>query len=118
MVRFGDVEVYHTGRYDRRNDPTIHLIDYRTLWASCPRDEWVHAFVHTLEEMPRSWYVAAELCRTITTWEELLVCFVQTSSFQDANLEVCNALHTIRDIVLKVTPIAYPVDPDANCSIQ
>ena len=39
-------------------------------------------------------------------------------SFQDANPEVCNALHIIRDIVLKVIPVAYPVDPPANFSIQ
>ena len=82
------------------------------------RDEWVRAFVHTLEEMPRSWYVATELRRTITTWEELSVYFVQTFSFQDANPEVCNTLQIIHDIVLKVIPIAYLVDPHANCSIQ
>ena len=82
------------------------------------RDEWVRAFVHTLEEMPRSWYVATELRRTITTWEELSVFFVQMFSFQDANPEVCNALQIICDIVLKVIPVAYPVDPHANCSIQ
>ena len=27
MVRFGDLEVYHAGRYDRQNDPTSHLIE-------------------------------------------------------------------------------------------
>ena len=68
--------------------------------------------------MPRSWYVVVELHRTITTWEELSVFFVQTFSFQDENPEVCNALHIIRDVVLKFIPVAYPVDPHANCSIQ
>ena len=83
-----------------------------------PKDEWVHAFVHTLEEMPRSQYVATKLCRTITAWEDLSVFFVQTFSFQDTNPEVCNTLHIIYDIVLKVIPVAYPVDPHAHCSIQ
>ena len=68
--------------------------------------------------MARSWYVAVDLRRTITTWEEFFVCFVQTFSFQDINPEVCNALQIIRDIILKVTPIAYPVDPHVHCSIQ
>ena len=68
--------------------------------------------------MRRSWYVAAELRITITTWEELSVCFVQTFSFQDANPEVCNALHIIHNVVLKVIPVAYPIDPHAHCSIQ
>ena len=118
MVRFGDREIYHAGRYDGQNYLAHHLIECQTLWTSRPRDEWVHAFVHTLEEMPRSWYVAAELRITITTWEELLVCFVQKFSFQDANPEVCNALHIICNLVLKVIPVAYPIDPHAHCSIQ
>ena len=62
--------------------------------------------------------MAAELHRTITTCNELSACFVQMFSFQDANPEVCNALHLIRDIVLKFIPVAYPIDPHANCSIQ
>ena len=118
MVRFGYSEAYHTGIYDGENDPTEHLTKCQTLWASRPRDEWVHAFVHTLEEMPRSWYVAVELHRTITTWEELFVCFGPTFSFQDINPKVCNSLQIICDVVLKVTPVTYPVDPHAHCSIQ
>ena len=118
MVCFGNLEVYHAGRYDGWNDTTSHLNKCHTLWASRPRDEWVHDFVHTLEEMPRSWYVATELHRTITTWEELSVFFAQTFSFQDANTEVCNALHIIHDVVLKVIPVTYPDDPHVHCSIQ
>ena len=75
MVHFGDLEVYHVGRYDGKNDPTSHLIECYNLWALQPKHEWVHAFVYTLEEMPRSWYVAAELRRTIIAWEELSICF-------------------------------------------
>ena len=104
--------------YDGRNDPAHHLIECQTLWTSRPRDEWVHTFVHTLEEMPRSWYVAGELRRTITTWDELSACFVQTFSFHDSKPKVCNALHIIRDVVLKVIPVVYHVDPHAHCSIQ
>ena len=94
------------------------MIECQTLWTSQPRDEWVHTFVHTLEEMPQSWYVAAELRRTITTWEEMSFCFVQTFSFQDANPKVCNYLHIIHDVVRKFIPVAYLVDPNAHCSIQ
>ena len=92
MVHFGDSEIYHIGKYDGQSDPTSHLMECQALWASRPKDEWVHAFFHTLDEMPRSWYVAVVLRRTITTWEELSVCFAYTFSFQDANLEVHNAL--------------------------
>ena len=118
MVHFGDIEVYHARRYHGRNGPTHHLIECQLIWTSRPRDEWVHAFVHTLEEMPWSWYVAAKLRRTIITSEELSVFFVKTFSFQDANPKVYNALHIICDIVLKFIPISYPIDLHENCSIQ
>ena len=39
-------------------------------------------------------------------------------SFKDVNPEVCNALQIICDIVIKVTPVAYPDDLHAHCSIQ
>ena len=100
-------------RYDGKNYPTNHLTECQTLWAAQPRDEWIHAFIHTLNEMPRSWYISAELRREITTWEELTVFFAHTFGFADANVEVNNALQIIRDVILKVVPVAYPVDPHA-----
>ena len=68
--------------------------------------------------MLRSWYVAVELHRTITTWEELSIFFVQTFSFQYANPEVHNALQIICDVVLKVIPVTYLVDPHVHYSMQ
>ena len=62
--------------------------------------------------------MATELHRTITTWEEFSICFIQTFSLRDANPEVCNALHIIHDVVLKFILVAYPIDPHANCAIQ
>ena len=94
-IRFGNTEVYHTGNYDGQNDPINHLMEFQTLWESRPKDEWVHAFIHTLDEMPRSWYVSAKLCREITTWEEMIVFFAHTFSFADANLDVNNAFQII-----------------------
>ena len=80
--------------------------------------EWVHAFVHTLDEILRSWYVSAELRREITTWEELTVFFSHTFCFADTILDVHNPLQLIRDVVLKVVPVTYPVDPHAHCHMQ
>ena len=118
MVCFGDSEVYHTGRYDGQIDPATHLIECQTLWALQPRDEWAHTFIHTLKEMPRSWYVMTKFLRTISTWEELSVYFIQTFSFHDSKPEVCNDLQIIHDVVLKVIHVSYPVHPHAHCSIQ
>ena len=118
LVCFSDSETYPAGRYDGRTNPTSHLLECQALWASRPKDEWVHAFLHTLDGMPRSWYVVAELCRTITTWEEFSILFAQTLSFQDANPEVHNALQIIYNVVLKFVLVAYRVDPHAHCSMQ
>ena len=112
-VRFGKIEVYHTRKYDGWNDPSRHLAECQTLWESRPKDEWVHAFIHTLDEMPRSWYISVELRREITAWEELTVCFAHTFSFVDANPNVNNALQIIWSVVLKAVSGAYPVDPHA-----
>ena len=59
-----------------------------------------------------------ELRRDITTWEELTIFFVHTFSFTDANSDINNALQIIRDVVLKVVPVAYPVDPHGQCHMQ
>ena len=58
------------------------------------------------------------MCRTITTWEELSIFFVHTFSFWEANPEVHNALQLIHDVVLKVVPAAYPIDPHAQFHMQ
>ena len=68
--------------------------------------------------MPRSWYLAVELRRTITIWEELSILFAQNFSFRDANPEVHHALQLICEVVLKVVPPAYPVDPHVHCHMQ
>ena len=36
----------------------------------------------------------------------------------DANLDVHHALQLIYDVVLKVVPVPYPVDPHAQCQMQ
>ena len=94
-VRFGNTEVYHAEKYDEWNHPSGHLTECQALWASRPKDEWVHAFIHTLDEIPRSQYVSVELRREITTWEELTVFFAHTFSFTDGNHDVNNALQII-----------------------
>ena len=67
-IHFCTWEVYHTRKYDGKNDPNIHLEEFQTLGVAQPKDEWVHAFINTLDEMSRSWYVSAELRTEITTY--------------------------------------------------
>ena len=89
-----------------------------TLYGNRDRNECVHAFVHTLDEMSRSWYVSTKLRREITMWEELTCFFANTFSFKDSNPDVHNALHIIHDKVLKIVRVAYPVDPHVHCHNQ
>ena len=44
--------------------------------------------------------------------------FAQNFSFRDANLEFHNAIQLIHEVVLKVVPTAYPVDPHAQFHMQ
>ena len=81
------------------------------MWVSPPKNEWVHAFVHTLDEMSRKWYVSVELRREITTWEELSICFSHTFIFADVDPVIHSALQHIHDVVLELVPVIYPVDP-------
>ena len=117
-VHFGNAKEYHVGRDNGRNNHGDHLIECQTLWELQPKDEWVHAFFHILDEIPRSWYVSAELRREITTWEELTSCFTHTFSFPDTNAARHGSLQHIHDVVLKAFLDAYPVDLHERCSIQ
>ena len=117
-VHFGDSEVYHAKRYERRNSIGDPLIECQTLWESRTKDEWFHAFVHTLDRMLRSWYILAKLHREFTTWEHLIVFFTHSFIFADANLDVHNVLQLIRNVVLKVVSISYRVDPHVHCGMQ
>ena len=56
--------------------------------------------------------------REITTWDELTVFFTHTFGFTDKNIDVHNELQLLRNVVLKVLLVAYPVDLHAHCQIQ
>ena len=68
--------------------------------------------------MPRYWYISAELCREINTWEELTVSFAHKFDFVDVNTKVNNVLQIIWDVFLKFFLVAYPGDPHAHCLMQ
>ena len=59
----------------------------------------------------RQWYVSTELCRGITTWEELSISFSHTFSFEDVDPIIHSVLQHIRGVALKVVLVSYPVDP-------
>ena len=60
-VQFGEDECYKENKYDGINNPSDHLVTCQTVWKMRPKEEWVHMFIHTLDETPWSRYVSIEL---------------------------------------------------------
>ena len=58
---FVEDEYYQGNKYDGINDTNSHLMTFQTTWELRQKEEWVHAFIHTLDEIPWIWYVSAEL---------------------------------------------------------
>ena len=50
-VHFAEAENYQFEKYDGIKDPNDHLIACCTMWFSRLKDDWVHDFVQTLDEM-------------------------------------------------------------------
>ena len=48
----------------------------------------------------------------------MIVLFNHTFNFADANPDVHNSLQLIRNVVMEVVSVAYPVDPHVYCQMQ
>jgi len=56
-VRFGVVIESFTEHYSELNDPREHILTYGYRWNEVPKDVWTHMFIHTLDQIPRNWYI-------------------------------------------------------------
>ena len=110
-VRSGEDEYYQRKKYDGRNNPSDHLVTCQATWKLRPKEEWVHAFIHTLNETPWISYVSVEMQREITTWEELTTSFNNNFSFIDESQFIHSALQKIRDKVLEIVPTGLSTEP-------
>jgi hypothetical protein len=66
-------------------------------WSSIPKQEWTHLFVHTLDTIPKNWYIELEVCRGTTDWEELTQNFKVTFSFEDDAPLIDSTLQVIKN---------------------
>jgi len=57
MVRFGAVMESFPKYYDGLTNPREHILTCKYRWNEVPRDVWTHMFIHTLDVIPRRWYV-------------------------------------------------------------
>ena len=59
--RFWEDEYYQGKKYDGINNPSDHLVTCQTTWKLMSKEEWVHAFIHRLDEIQHKWYVSIEI---------------------------------------------------------
>jgi hypothetical protein len=85
------MEVYRV-EFSYRACYTVHC-----TWRSIPKKEWTHLFIHTLDTIPKNWYLELEVHRETTDWEELTHNFKVTFSFEDDAPSVDTTLQVIKD---------------------
>lgn len=56
-VKFGKVVESIAEPYSGLNDPREHILTCGYVWNELPREVWTHMFVHTLDTIPRNWYI-------------------------------------------------------------
>jgi hypothetical protein len=56
--------------YKGTEDPHEHILFCKRHWVAkhIPLIQWVHRFVHTMDMVPRSWYIEEETIRKIGDW--------------------------------------------------
>jgi hypothetical protein len=53
-------------KYIEEGNPTYHVSQFEKAWKLIPRKEWTHIFIHTLDTIPKNWYLELEMCRDTT----------------------------------------------------
>lgn len=91
-VRFGNVAESFTKYYSGPTDLREHILTCGYRWNEVPKDVWTHMFIHTLDQIPRNWYIQLELRRETVSWEEMASSFVHTFSAYEGDLMMETAL--------------------------
>jgi hypothetical protein len=67
----------------------------KALGRSISKTEWSHRFIHTLDTIPRKWYLELEMCREKEAWEGLVQRFKVTFTFEHESPSIKSSLQTI-----------------------
>jgi hypothetical protein len=89
--------------------PTDHLTQCTVTWSSVPKKEWMHLFVHTLDTIPKNWYIELEVHRGTTDWEYLTHNFKVTFNFEDDAPSVDTTLQIIKNKIFTSEDSMIPV---------
>ena len=58
---FSTDKQYLQQKYTGESDPRSHIQSCEQNWSDILEDEWVHLFIHTLDQIPKNWYTETEL---------------------------------------------------------
>jgi hypothetical protein len=96
QIRFGSEGEDIAQKYIGESDLMGHVEKCRDLWHSVLEIEWTHRFIHTLDTIPKNWYLELEMCRETTRWEELTQRFKITFTFEHESPSIYAVLQAIR----------------------
>jgi hypothetical protein len=85
-----------THKYIREGNPKYHVAQCEQLWILVSRKEWTHRFIHTLETVPRNWYLELEISRDTKNWDYIHQIFQVTFTFHNASPIISTVLHAIK----------------------
>ena len=105
-VRFGDKVMYTSHKCTVLTSPVKHIENCHATWEACPRHEWVHHFVHTLDMIPRNWYTSVEMQRGTLDWEDLATRFTHTFEFADDHPLINVALQVMKTKIFEEIHVA------------
>lgn len=105
QVRFGTKVEYIAQQYTGEGDPIDHVEQCRNIWSLIPKKEWTHKFIHTLDTIPKNWYLELEMCKETTNWDQLIQRFNVTFIFEHESSLLDAALEAIRTKIFLEGPM-------------
>ena len=105
-------------KYDGQIDPIIHIESCVKSWKHKSVDDQVHLFVHTLDTIPKNWYIETELCRGSENWYLMIDGFKLTFGFEFEYPENDDALEMIRTKVFEDGSFPLYNQPDQVAQLE
>jgi hypothetical protein len=97
QVRFGTKNESVMPKYSGLRFPADHFTKCTMQWILEPKQEWTHLIVHTLDIIPKNWYIELDVCRRIRDWEESTRNFKVRFSFENNNPLIDSILQVIKN---------------------
>jgi hypothetical protein len=71
-VRLGIELENNAQKYIGISNPTKHVEQCKNRWSSTLKEETIHRFIHTLDTIPKNWYLELEMRREKTSWDKMV----------------------------------------------